>query len=415
MPERHRFDISTTIVMIQEMGRRIQKRCGNLFFAVASGGKAAGGAEGLEGFCYRVEHTRLQAEQVEFAFALDADEAGSFEFLDVVGERGSGNGQRGARGGAVHGTAGFGDLFQQLEAARVGQRFKDCGAPGAGDARGSGWESWSHGARLPIGCMVSQRWFRCGGYTAAMLPIGSHPAWHPVFEILAYAAGYAVFRFLRSRQGDVIAESARWNVIAAAAVGALVGSRVLGLAEQWPAVVSAWKTGHFLALLIAPGGKTIVGGLLGGWLGVEAAKRVTEIRRRTGDLFALPLCVGIAVGRVGCLIAGLADDTYGKPTTLPWAVDFGDHIGRHPTQAYEILFLTLLGFVISRPARLPEGARFRIFLAAYLAWRVVIDFLKPQPLVAGMNVIQWACLAGLCVLGISSLMDWGAQEDAASA
>jgi hypothetical protein len=72
------------------------------------------------------------------------------------------------------------------------------------------------------------------GYTAAMLPIGSHPAWHPVFETLAYAAGYAVFRFLRARQGDVITEPARWNVIAAAALGALVGSRALGLAEQWP-------------------------------------------------------------------------------------------------------------------------------------------------------------------------------------
>jgi phosphatidylglycerol:prolipoprotein diacylglycerol transferase len=251
-------------------------------------------------------------------------------------------------------------------------------------------------------------------YTAAMLPIGSHPAWHPVFETLAYVAGYAVFRLLRSRQGDVIAEPARWNVIAAAAVGALVGSRALGLAEQWPTVVSAWQQGHFFALLIAPGGKTIVGGLLGGWLGVETVKLVTGIHSRTGDLFALPLCVGIAVGRMGCLIAGLADDTYGKPTALPWAVDLGDGIGRHPVQIYEIAFLALLGFVVSRDWKLPEGARFRIFLAGYLAWRVAIDFLKPQPLVAGLNVIQWACLAGLGILSVLSLADRGREKLAAS-
>lgn len=247
-----------------------------------------------------------------------------------------------------------------------------------------------------------------------MLPIGSHPAGHPVFETLAYAAGYLTFRVLRARHGDTLAEPQRWNVIAAAALGALVGSRLLGLAEQWPTALTAIRNGQLLALLVAPGGKTIVGGLLGGWLGVEVMKLITGIRSRTGDLFVLPLCVGIAVGRVGCLMAGLADDTYGKPTSLPWAVDLGDHIGRHPVQVYEILFLVFLGTVLSRPVQLPEGARFRIFLAGYLAWRLLIDFLKPQPLVQGLNVIQWACLLGLAILGAFAIADWRTQADAAA-
>ena len=147
-----------------------------------------------------------------------------------------------------------------------------------------------------------------------------------------------------------------------------------------------------------------MGGLLGGWLGVEIVKRFTGIRGRTGDLFALPLCVGIAVGRVGCLIAGLADDTYGKPTSLPWAVDLGDGIGRHPVQVYEILFLTLLGFAVSTSRKLPEGARFRIFLGGYLAWRLAIDFIKPQPLIAGLNLIQWSCLAGIVLLVLGEVV-----------
>ncbi len=174
-------------------------------------------------------------------------------------------------------------------------------------------------------------------------------------------------------------------------------------AEQWPTLVAAWQQGHMLALLVSPGGKTIVGGLLGGWLGVEMVKRLSGIQRRTGDLFALPLCVGIAVGRVGCLVAGLADDTYGKPTTLPWAVDLGDGIGRHPVQVYEILFLTILGWIVSTKAKLPEGAQFRIFLGGYLAWRAAIDFLKPQPLIGGLNLIQWSCLAGMLLLVFDQL------------
>lgn len=238
-----------------------------------------------------------------------------------------------------------------------------------------------------------------------MIPIGSHPAWHAVFETLAYASGYAVFRALRKRQGDILPEPQRWTVLAGAAVGALVGSRLLGLAEQWPTLLSAWRSGHLAALLFSPGGKTIVGGLLGGWLGVELIKRLTGVQRRTGDLFAVPLCVGIAVGRIGCLLAGVADDTFGKPSNLPWAVDLGDGIGRHPVQLYEIIFLVLLGIFLNSNIRLPEGARFRIFLAAYLAWRMVIDFLKPQPSFFGMNLIQWACLAGVAALGVLYLND----------
>jgi prolipoprotein diacylglyceryltransferase len=235
-----------------------------------------------------------------------------------------------------------------------------------------------------------------------MIPIGSHPVWHPVFETLAYVAGFAVYRRARAREGDIVDEPQRWTVLAAAAVGALVGCRALGLTEQWPTVLEAWRTGRMWVLVLSPGGKTIVGGLLGGWLAVEIAKKLSGIERRTGDLFALPLCVGIAVGRVGCLLAGLADDTYGKPTGLPWAVNLGDGIGRHPVQVYEILFLALLGIVVSMKARLPEGARFRIFLAGYLAWRIAIDFLKPQPLIAGMNLIQWSCVAGIVWLAL----DW---------
>jgi len=231
-----------------------------------------------------------------------------------------------------------------------------------------------------------------------MIPIGSHPAWHPFLETLAYATGFAVFRGAKSRRGDIVTEPQRWTVLASAAVGALLGSRLLGMAEQWPTVMEAWRTSRMGALVLSPGGKTIVGGLLGGWLAVEIAKKLNGIKRRTGDLFALPLCVGIAVGRVGCLVAGLADDTFGKPSFLPWAVDLGDGVGRHPVQIYEILFLITLGIVVSSGARMAEGLRFRIFMGGYLAWRVAIDFLKPQPLIGAMNLIQWCCLAGIAVL-----------------
>jgi phosphatidylglycerol:prolipoprotein diacylglycerol transferase len=210
--------------------------------------------------------------------------------------------------------------------------------------------------------------------------ITPHPMLHALFETLAYAVGYALYRRARSRSGDILDDGQRWLIIAAAAVGALFGSRILGLMEHAPNLTPTWN------IVLRNGGKTIVGGLLGGWIGVELIKRLRGIRSRTGD-------------RVGCFLAGLADDTYGTPTSLPWAVDFGDGVPRHPTQLYEILFLIVLAAILHRYNQRPhpEGSTFRLFLLAYLTWRLFIDFIKPQPLIYGLNFIQWACVAGLAI------------------
>ncbi|MFO1010500.1 MAG: prolipoprotein diacylglyceryl transferase family protein [Planctomycetota bacterium] len=80
------------------------------------------------------------------------------------------------------------------------------------------------------------------------------------------------------------------------------------------------------------------------------------------------LCVGIAIGRVGCFLAGLDDRTFGSPSALPWAIDFGDGVARHPVQQYESGFALLLALFLHRMESRPHrsGAVFRAFLAAYL-------------------------------------------------
>src|ERR1700722_7369846 len=199
-----------------------------------------------------------------------------------------------------------------------------------------------------------------------------HPELHPVLEASGYVAGYLVFRWERAKSGDALKDEHRWAVIAAAAVGALIGSRALGLLEQAPAMGLHWSD------WVQPGGKTVVGGLLGGWLAVELLKLMMRVRTRTGDLFAVPLCVGIAVGRLGCFFAGLADDTYGVAMKLPWGVDFGDGVRRHPTQLYEFLFLTVLAVVLWKWQQRPHaGVSFFVgFLAAFFLWRLGFVFLS---------------------------------------
>ncbi len=155
----------------------------------------------------------------------------------------------------------------------------------------------------------------------------------------------------------------------------------------------------------------MVGGLLGGLLGVECAKKVGGIRRSTGDAFVYPVLLGLIIGRMGCFVAGLADGTFGLPTALPWAVDFGDGIPRHPVQLYEILFALALWRALrrveSRLAAQP-GIRFKIMLCAYLAWRLCVDGLKPVPYdyLFGLSGIQVICALALLIYLPMTLSQW---------
>lgn len=217
-----------------------------------------------------------------------------------------------------------------------------------------------------------------------------HPHW--VFEALAYFVGFRVYVAVRNRRGDAIPEPTRWTAIAAAAVGAALGSKLLFLFENPAETLQHWRDIAFLM-----GGKTIVGGLIGGLFAVELVKSRIGERRSTGDLFVFPLIIGIAIGRIGCFLTGLADHTYGIATSLPWGIDFGDGVRRHPTQLYEIAFLLLLALVLrSVRSHLQEGGdMFKLFMVAYVGWRFAIGFIQPEVPLAGLSAIQWACLAAL--------------------
>jgi prolipoprotein diacylglyceryltransferase len=153
------------------------------------------------------------------------------------------------------------------------------------------------------------------------------------------------------------------------------------------------------------GGKTIVGGLLGGWTGIELAKKILGLHRSTGDLFVYPLALGTAIGRLGCFFTGLSDHTYGIATSLPWGVDFGDGVARHPTQLYESLFVLTLAALLHFALRgriLRPGTRFRLYFTGYFLFRFTVEFIKPRetPLL-GLSAIQCAALCGAALALIS--------------
>ena len=217
---------------------------------------------------------------------------------------------------------------------------------------------------------------------------------HGIFEFIGVFVAYRYYLLLRKKRGDTIQTSNRVSVIIAAALGAVIGSRGVGSLENLPAWLSASSSWVYFL-----GNKTLVGGLLGGLAGVELMKKIIGEKQPTGDLFTFPIILGMIIGRIGCFSAGIYEETYGVPSRLPWAMDLGDGIPRHPVTLYEILFLLLLWMAllwIKKNYVLQTGALFKFFLIAYLTFRFCLDLIKPGwRYFLGLGTIQLACVAGL--------------------
>lgn len=209
----------------------------------------------------------------------------------------------------------------------------------------------------------------------------------PLF-VAVMTGGLALSTWLMRRQSDgplgldARQRAALW---VGAFGGGVMGARLLFL----------WITlaGGGPAPALWDGGKTIVGGLAGGYLGVEAVKWAMGLKVKTGDSLCVPVAVGVAVGRVGCWIGRCC---YGTPTTLPWGVDFGDGVRRHPTQLYELAFHSLMALLLWRLKR--SGAfklqLMKLYILSYLVYRFLTEFIRPElRLAAGLTGYQWACLA----------------------
>ncbi|MBC8112225.1 MAG: prolipoprotein diacylglyceryl transferase [Verrucomicrobia bacterium] len=236
---------------------------------------------------------------------------------------------------------------------------------------------------------------------------------HLIFELLSFTLGYQYYAFLKRKNTDLISDENRFWIFIGAVSGAWLGSHLLGILEN-PDYFA--KTNYlnrvkpqapFFVYLL--GNKTVVGGLLGGLIGVEVTKKIIGVTTSSGDLMTFPLILGLIIGRIGCFLAGVHDGTFGVATNVPWAMDLGDGVLRHPTNLYEIVFLLLLWlFIILLEKRiiLANGYRFKVFMVSYLLFRLSVEFIKPAYFFSfGLSSIQLACLAGIlyyCVLAIKS-------------
>jgi phosphatidylglycerol---prolipoprotein diacylglyceryl transferase len=229
--------------------------------------------------------------------------------------------------------------------------------------------------------------------------------------LAALAAAWIVHSELKRRGFDPELAS---TMVFAAAIGGLIGARLLFIVEEW---------GNFLhspmQYIFTGAGFTWYGGFLGGAAAVSWVARKNKIPWLMGaDIAAPALALAYGIGRIGCHVAG--DGDWGIVTDVPWGVAYTNAIVGwadpqtgvpyppavrvHPTPIYEFLESVLIFTILwkLRKSYAPGTIAWLYLLLAGLA-RFVVEFWRINPtFAAGLSEAQWFSLA-IMLIGLTML------------
>lgn len=191
------------------------------------------------------------------------------------------------------------------------------------------------------------------------------------FVLLGLLVGIAVY-FYEARKQKKLTENGFFIVIGSLA-GGIIGAKLLEWIINFKFVVANISN---LGILFS--GRTIVGGLIGGTIGAILTKKILGINEKRGNLFAPAVAIGVSIGRLGCFFRGCC---FGKPTDLPWGINFGDGILRHPTQLYESLFMLAMFIYLEKiknRSDIKPGQLFKFLMISYFIFRFFIEFIRVE-------------------------------------
>jgi prolipoprotein diacylglyceryltransferase len=216
---------------------------------------------------------------------------------------------------------------------------------------------------------------------------------HPLFEAIGMFIGMRYYFYLKRKSKEKVSFNTSAAVLIGATAGALLGSKLIGNLENPFTLFESFNLKKIWT------SNTIVGGLAFGLMGVEVAKKIVKHKESTGDLIVFPLMLAMIVGRIGCFLTGIYEETYGLPTKSIFGMHLGDRYLRHPVSLYEIAFLILLWIYlkqIQNKKKYSSGFVFQIFMLSYFTFRFFLDFIKPRvELIGNLGTIQLVCI---CVI-----------------
>lgn len=191
-----------------------------------------------------------------------------------------------------------------------------------------------------------------------------------------------------------------YYIVLSALIFGLLGSKILFFIENLDLIIKNIdrlnNIKNLLLLLLT--GKSIVGGIIGGYFGVRFVKKKLKIENvRTGNKIAPAIALGMAIGRIGCFLTGCC---YGIETSLPIGIDFGDGITRFPTQLIECVFCLVLFIYLLYKQKtskdLMPGILFKKLVLFYFTFRFFIEFIRGT----SKNIMFLSIYQIICIIGI---------------
>src|SRR6266498_3609915 len=244
--------------------------------------------------------------------------------------------------------------------------------------------------------------------------IGNFPInTYGVFLALAFLCAILITVKLAARDDlprEKIYDLCLWMLLSS-----LIGSKILMLFTEPEYRV---HPSQLLSLDFLRSGGVFYGGLIGAVLtGFFLMKRYELPWWKTADVCAPGIAIGNFFGRQGCFAAGCC---WGKPTSLPWGVQFTErghqitgvpidaHL--HPTQLYESFSMLLVFFFLlwlHRHKRF-SGQVILFYALLYSAIRFAIEFVRDDPRgdILGMTTLTGLSTSQLIsiVVGLSALV-----------
>jgi phosphatidylglycerol:prolipoprotein diacylglycerol transferase len=213
---------------------------------------------------------------------------------------------------------------------------------------------------------------------------------------ICFALGFVAAALVGARRLRELDLPVDWayEIIFAGLAGGFVGARVDYLIQNWDSA-----SGDLLGAAFSGSGLVWLGGVLGGTIGVLLwAWRRDFVGLALLDLCAPLLALGYAIGRVGCQVSG--DGDYGKPSDLPWAMDYPNgtvptDVEVHPTPIYESLAMGLAALALWRLRhRVRPGILFAIWLVLAGLERLLVEFIRRNDALAlGLTLPQLISVA----------------------
>ncbi|NUR05792.1 MAG: diacylglyceryl transferase [Nocardioidaceae bacterium] len=208
--------------------------------------------------------------------------------------------------------------------------------------------------------------------------IGGLVPTHQLFVGLGVLVAVVVFVVEARRRGQTDER------LAYVVLGAVAGGAIFMRLGTWLQHVDL-RDNASLAEQWLYGNRSILGGLFGAWLGVHVAKRLVGYPLRTGDLFAPAVALGMAVGRIGCLLTEKPGTATGTPFGITLDADTAQRLGApagvplHPSFVYEIAFhaaaFCVLWFWLRHRLDAP-GETLTLYLAAYGVFRFLVELVR---------------------------------------